>query len=1022
MKPVRLFIIVIAALAAVIALGAVLALNASFQTWAVRRVLAGRPALGVTLASVSAGPGRVEVKNLRVESHGAVLTIPTLEVELPLISAGLKNKIAITRLVAKGWTLDLTKAPKLAEAIPLSFDATKGRSSPARRGGDREFSLLSSARAAEPIAPIFQGIFAQLALPIDLAVDGADLAGEVILPAAHGHARLTLSGGGLGAGRDAQFEFSATAALTSTTVSTVDTRAMVTATMDTPRTFTRLGVKAEATASGPQFPRGLKLSADVSAVRAAAGETYALTLATADKQLVNVNASLPSGARKLAGVWKVDARDADVAPFLLGRAVPHFVANSEGQFDFDGISTEVHASGKFNASCENLGTAPLPGVGNVPALTALGALHVVAEFDLTQKSETTRVDRFVATLSGAQPVARIDALQTLTFNRVTHGLAAADPARDLFSVVVQGLPLAWMQPFAQGLTIAGGDLRGEFTATASNDGFSLRPKAPLTATGVSVAQAGKPLLRAIDLGLNPSVDYTPHGWQVSAAPLTLKSGAATLLTIEAKAGQLAGVDQPIKVAGKISASLPGLLAQPAVGSALQLTRGDLAGEFLATLGATQAVQAKLAITNLEADPKLTAEKLPTITAEVRADVAPGGSITFNAPLQVERDGRKSDLSLAGTLTPGAAGLTVAARVASTKLFVEDLQILGAPLAPPPATASGGAPAVVVARESAPPWAGVNGQVSLALKEVVYSGTFQATDVTGTLRIDAGAVKFDGLRAGLGNGSDAKISGAVMFSAKDAVPYSLDADLVVADFDPAPLFKAINPGDPATVEGKFNVTSKLTGSAAHLGDFATATHGDFQLSSKGGLYRGLPVTVSSLAEKGGRLANLIATGSSVVGALTGKKEYADIANKAQAVAEIAKLFSPIQYDQLNIVLTRDASLNTVIKDFTLIAPEMRIAGQGRTTHREKSPMFDEAVALEFKLRARGHTGDLFKYLGALEAQADELGYLACTLPLKVGGTLGKPDTSELNKALATLALEKSGASDKASDLLNKLFGK
>jgi hypothetical protein len=59
---------------------------------------------------------------------------------------------------------------------------------------------------------------------------------------------------------------------------------------------------------------------------------------------------------------------------------------------------------------------------------------------------------------------------------------------------------------------------------------------------------------------------------------------------------------------------------------------------------------------------------------------------------------------------------------------------------------------------------------------------------------------------------------------------------------------------------------------------------------------------------------------------------------------------------------------------------------------------------------------------LETQADELGYLACTLPLKIGGTLGKPDTSELNKALATLALEKGGASDKASDLLNKFFGK
>ena len=77
-------------------------------------------------------------------------------------------------------------------------------------------------------------------------------------------------------------------------------------------------------------------------------------------------------------------------------------------------------------------------------------------------------------------------------------------------------------------------------------------------------------------------------------------------------------------------------------------------------------------------------------------------------------------------------------------------------------------------------------------------------------------------------------------------------------------------------------------------------------------------------------------------------------------------------------------------------------------------------MEFKLRARGHTADLLKFLGKLEAQPDELGYSGCTLPLKVGGTLGKPDTSELNNALASLAIEKSGVLDKAGDLFNRLI--
>ncbi len=59
------------------------------------------------------------------------------------------------------------------------------------------------------------------------------------------------------------------------------------------------------------------------------------------------------------------------------------------------------------------------------------------------------------------------------------------------------------------------------------------------------------------------------------------------------------------------------------------------------------------------------------------------------------------------------------------------------------------------------------------------------------------------------------------------------------------------------------------------------------------------------------------------------------------------------------------------------------------------------------------------MGVLGEPTDELGYAACTLPLKVAGTLGKPDTSELNDQLAAIALEKSGVGDRAMELFNRL---
>ena len=1021
MKLSRFLLLAGAALAVLLLAAVALAFNARVQTGIAHRVLASHPGLGVTLGSVSAGPGRVEVRNLRVATRGAVLTLPALDADLPLVSAGLRHKILVTRLVAKGWTLDLSKARPLAAS-------TGDTPAPSRA---REFSLLSSAFAtdnatAAAVAPrLFQGLFAQLQLPVDLTLDGVDLVGDVILPDIDGHSagrvRVTLAGGGLAAGASGTFALAldAEASATGAPVNSLALRATVLAAMDTPRTFTRVTAKADASATGPNFPRGVKLAADLAATRTDAGENYTVTLATEDKQLLAAQAALAKNAGKLDGTWKLDMHDTDLAPFALGRRLPVFAATGDGRFDTEATFDEIHAVGRLHAGADSLAVIK-------PELAAMGAVRLDAEFDVARRGDTTRVERLSVAVDGAQPVVSVESLQAFAFTlkdgKLTE-LHVADPARDLLGIVLHGLPLAWAQPFLKNFTLAGGDLRGEFAASARNGGFALRAKTPLTAGGISLAQAGRPLLQALDFSLDTSAVYTPaEGWQIDAAPLTLASGGATLLFVQAKAGQLAGQGQPIKSAGNFSTNLPVVLAQPMLHAARLLTSGGATGDFAASLGATQQIQLKLAVANLVADPKRFVEKLPTITADVRADIAADGQITLNAPLLLERDGRKSDLAIAGTLTRGKAGFAVDARVTSALLVADDAKILAALAAPPSSGPPATAPitAKSAPRDNAPPWAGLTGQLALALKKVVYADSFQANDITGAFRVDAGTLYLDNLSAGLGDGGNAKVFGAVTFDAKSANPYALAAELTVNEFDPAPLFKSLNPGQPATVEGKFTVASKLAGLAPRLGDLATATHGDFQLTSKGGVFRGLPVNVATKTENLGKLAAGVALVGSALDVFKGRKDDSDITNLAQAVSEFSKMLAAIQYDQLSFVLTRDAALNTVLKDFTLISPDIRLTGGGQATHQAGLALLEEALAMEFKLRARGHTADLLKFLGKLDATPDDLGYSACTLPLKVGGTLGKPDTSELNNAIASLALEKSGMTDKALDLLNKLI--
>src|SRR5690606_5645527 len=141
MKPARVLVVSVGVLAVGLLVVAVLALNSSVQTWAARRALAERPDLNATLGSISVGLERVEVRALQAESDGAVLTLPSLDAELPVIAAGLQDRVAIRNLVAKGWILDLTRVEDLKT---VAARWSRAREIQASKQPPRSFSLVST--------------------------------------------------------------------------------------------------------------------------------------------------------------------------------------------------------------------------------------------------------------------------------------------------------------------------------------------------------------------------------------------------------------------------------------------------------------------------------------------------------------------------------------------------------------------------------------------------------------------------------------------------------------------------------------------------------------------------------------------------------------------------------------------------------------------------------------------------------------------------------------------------------------
>ncbi len=1028
MKYLRPLLIGLAILAGLLVLVIALALTSSVQTWATRRVLTAQPGMKATLGRVDVGLKRIELTALTIEQPGLSLTLPSATVEVSLLSAAQK-KVSIRRLVAKGWKIDLTSPPVAPQKKVAPTAASPAVNAPAQ--------TVKATPSSAPAPFTFDGVFKLLRLPVDLALDDVELEGEVVFPGETGkppvRATVRFSGGKLGSGSEGRFTVSTKTVLAGAEapVSFVEVNSVITLRMETPRTFQQIAMVTDVKAVGADFPKGASLHSELALSGGTKGETYlvALQIPTTDalKNLFSLEAAYPAGASAtaLTGRWKLDLSNADVAPFTLGRTLPVFVATGEGAFEADRAFSSVQASGRIDNTIEQLSVI-------MPELAALGRIRTLLDFDLSKHGNLVRVERFAAALSGDKPIASVQALQKFDYDIGARALKVADSSVELLRLTLHGLPLAWVQPFLKDIAIRGDDVRGEFFASARNGGFAVRPSAPVTITNLSVIQSDKPLVRALDLALKLSADSTQQGWQADVAEFSLRSGTAILFNASIKAGRPAGVDQPIKAAGRWESNLPALLAQPAAAAyAKVLNQGTARGDFTASLDVKKQFFTTLEVSNLTA-PKV--ENLPRLQASLRLDLHPDGQIDAQIPLILDAAGRKSDLELTAHVKPGAT-THIEAGVVSSAVYVQDLlplQALAATLSAPAekptstATKATGAakPVSVETKKTAnspvadklPFWSACTGQVKLALKEIVYSPDMKVTNIAGALKIDSGAITLDGVRAGLGSGSEAALSGKMTFNAALPEPYLFSGDAEVTGFDPAPFFRAANPKRDPTVEGKFDFASKLTGAAPNTALLASKVKADLTLISRGGVFRGLALPKAFSDRFQGKSGNLISNLSGVVGTLSGGSKNGNV---AAAAVEIATLLISIPYDQLNVEVAHDANASlTTLKDFTLISPKIRLTGGGTILQQEGVPLFKQPLTAQLEMSAHGAAADLFGKQGMLQDGADSLGYLPLFAPIKIDGTLSEIGTD----ALVDLLVQKLLSNAAGANPLGNLFGK
>lgn len=1027
MKVVRIFVFSLITIAALIGVAIVFAFMPSVQTWAAKRALAKMPDAHGEISRVEAGLHRITLNQLVYEKQGLRLTVPSLTIEIPVMRAA-KRDVAIQNVVSKGWILDLTAGQSLEPSTPKSAAVSANAiTEPPNSAQDTSRDTRSDKEVAAGKG--FAGVFDLLRLPVDLQVEHAELEGDVLSAARPGEApsrtHVVISGGGLGSGKSGKFRVESATRISrpDAAVSELTTTSDIVVEMDTPRTFHLISSTSDVAARGSKITNGTNLRLVVGAEGSAQSENYQIRLnsnsaGTAGKQLAAAQASFQKTNRTLSGTWTLDARDADLAPFALGQTLPEFNAVGSGNFQMSSNFDELRASGKFNADIAKIEHV-YPGI----ALPMPGPLRTQGEFDLVQQKNVVRIDRFTASVASEKPLVTVEALQPIEFDTDTKAVTVADAKQDLFRARLNGIPLAYLKSFLPSdLALSGSDVTGEVVAAAIKDVVEIKTVTPLTLGELTIKQADTPILERVTLRAELTGQYGPQGWQANVAELTLTSDQNAWLKAAMKVGRATSPDganaapiQPLKAAGQYELHLSQAGKQPVLKTLSRLTAGRASGDFTLVLtDALSQIASKFEVRELAAPG--VAQPVPNLDVNLRADIQPDGLIKLQAPIVVQKGDRKSDLDAVAELRSNASKLAIDAHVRSQLLYVEDLQALAAPLAssenaksastPPPAS-SGAQRTNTPASSSSTPssqkpdtkpfWSDLSGQIQLELKKVIYSTDLEAANVTGSLKVGPDAIALENLNAVMGEGSSAKVTGGLAFNSKSKDPYSLDANVNVANVNPGPILALLNPSKQPTVEGPFDLVGKFSGEAATVDSIAESTSAELKLTSRGGKFRGFAASSKSTdIAKYQKTVSTVGSILNMAGGLLGSNASSAYGEKITAASDTLKRLLEIDFDQLNLELSHRPGEDLKVTDFSLISPDLRLVSSGSVNTETVMRWWEKPLHLDVQMAVRGEQAKNLAKLNLLKESKDPLGYIPLLEKFTVDGTMANFGADTLSK--------------------------
>lgn len=656
-----------------------------------------------------------------------------------------------------------------------------------------------------------------------------------------------------------------------------------------------------------------------------------------------------------------------------------------------------------------------------PALVAawvpLGRIKSSGEIDATLTERTLDVRQFSTTVADGAGTTLFSAASVRPFalDRATYAaVTESTQAVDLLKVSLGSMSLDKIPLSGAGVRLQGWLKGGEFMLAAQEARLTLSALAPVKLTDVVLRKDGKVLLTGLTIQSQPVLvlnDATSGAFKSGEVSITNARGA-TLLAMQSEATYSATDGKRGSLTFNVD--VPALGTQPLFAGAQAVTQGRASGEIRIASGAQHQVEARMTINGLVA--KNVEQTLPVANLSLRAISDASGKLIVQAPILLDRAGQRSDLEFTLELVPQGSGFGLSGKLAGQQVELIDVLAVAAvfqtaPTSPAPALASSAAASApaVSSPDQLPIWSQVTGQFLLDVKSVTHGKEWSMSGLTGVVKVEPTRVSLEKFDTSFDAASKLTAQGSISFT-PGRRPYQLDGGFALTAFDAGKFFKAFDPGKAPTVEGLFEVKGTLRGEGETLARTLERTRGNFALTSRQGIFRGLQGSTGKLS----MASKAVELGASVLGSILGSDKAAKTAEKvagnAYFAGQLAQSLGELNYDQFSVKVVRDDTLNVALEEFSLVSTEIRLLGKGTLTHVEGKALLDYPLALTLHVSTREKFEQLFGKLRLNDTAKDELGFTKVREALLVGGTLNKPDATPFFTKIANAKLSEALAPD------------